>query len=355
LELEEEVRTIFSPNRYRNAAEGGVANIQEIRNLDQQVYRGVSELYTRSRALNEGIETIHPQLDAYVTTVINNIERIPEPSDIQRRLLRAAENIRNSLSVRDAQGDVRGYRPINNQALIDQVQSLRSIIDYDFQHGGAKNIFRPLIEEIQTSAIEGARSTGNLEAVAANQEARRAYASWANTFDNDYIRPFRDTSNHDYIKLYESLQNPDKFNQVSHVLDLSPRGQELAKADISSIVEQKVGKFLKNPRKADTKEFNQALRDLESVAGVSGEQVQQVRNLFNQAKKSPNFAARPEGITTAQQSAAKYAKKKPEDIQNMLNSRSGIKELRQDLSRTETGRKLFDINTRQKMRSILRD
>ena len=353
LELEDQVSGIFSPNRYKNATEGGIANVQEIRNLDQQAYRGVQELYNRSRQLNEGIETYHPQLDSYVNDVIQNIERIPEPSDIQRRLLRAATNIRDSLSHRGLEGEVVAYLPINNQALIDQVQSLRSIVDYDFQHGGAKNIFRPLIGEIQESVLNGARQTGNLEAVAANQEARQAYAQWAQTFDNDYIRPFRDTSNHDYNKLFDSLKDPDKFNQVYHVLEISPRGKQLANANISSMVEDKLGKFLRNPKKANPRDFNQSLRDLESVAGINEDQISQVRNSFNQSKQSPQFrAVRP---TTAEHSSAKYLKMKPEDIQNLLGSRSGIRQLRTDLGNTETGRKLYDVMTRQKMRSILRD
>ncbi len=59
---------------------------------------------------------------------------------------------------------------------------------------------------------------------------------------------------------------------------------------------------------------------------------------------------------TSQESiAAKYLDKKPEDIQKMMNSRSGIKELRKDFSGTDQKKELFQTLSKQKMRSIMRE
>ncbi len=46
---------------------------------------------------------------------------------------------------------------------------------------------------------------------------------------------------------------------------------------------------------------------------------------------------------------------KPEEFTRMFDTRTGIREARQDLSATETGRRLFESNARQKLRDVLRE
>lgn len=59
-------------------------------------------------------------------------------------------------------------------------------------------------------------------------------------------------------------------------------------------------------------------------------------------------------ITQTQKNVSKYLDKKPEHIQRLLESRSGIKELREGLKGSETGKKNFDLLTRHKMRDLIR-
>jgi len=95
---------------------------------------------------------------------------------------------------------------------------------------------------------------------------------------------------------------------------------------------------------------------------ITPQQAQQVRDLFREAITRPNA---PRSIhratqqvrqpTTQESIAAKYLDKKPEDVQKMMSSRSGIKELRKDFSGTPQKRELFETLSQQKMRSILRE
>lgn len=347
--LADQVGDIFSKNRFYNTTQGGQAFKNEIMNLDEDVYRGVNELYRISRELNENVLEIHPQLAQRLTNRITELEAIPEPSDVQRRVIRTAENIVKSL------GGEAGYTPISNQVLIDQIQSLRQIIDYDFAHGDTKNIFRPLINDIQDSVIRASENSGNSAAADAFSDARSAYRSWVEAFDNPYVRPFRDGSNQDFSKLFKSALDMDESNMLSKILNLSERGQQLTNASKREIVEKHLSKFMENPRSANEREFNKALRELEAV--ITPEQTAQIKEEFANASRRPNIRAKiqPKKVTNDEQIAAKYLKSEPEDIQSMMNKRSGIKELREDLSDTPTKREVFDRLSKQKMRSILRE
>lgn len=358
--LQDQVGNMFSPNRFYNTTQGGQALRNEIMNIDEDVYRGVNELYRHSRELNSNINEIHPQLVTRLRNRVAELEAIPEPSDVQRRLLRASNNILERLGAFDEAGNPTGYLPINNQVLIDQIQSLRQIIDYDFAHGNTKNIFRPLINDLQDAALRAAESTGQPEAAEAINEARSAYRTWVQAFDNDYIRPFRDASNQDFSKLFKSSLDLDEANMIRNILGVTERGQQLSNASTREIVEKHLSKYFDNPSAINQRDFNTALRELEAV--ITPDQAQQIQQQFQGASRNatrrPNIRARkpvPRQPTNDEVIAARYEKNKPEDIQKLMDSRSGIKQLRKDFSDTQTKREVFDRLSKQKLRSILRE
>lgn len=364
--LQNKVGDIFSDKEFYNSTQGGEALKKEIMNVDEDVYRGVNELYKISKELNKGIEETHTQLVHTLEDRINELSKIPHPSDIQKRLIKSSENIVDSLAefekIKDEAGNVigkeiSGYKPINNQTMIDQIQSLRQIIDFDFAHGDAKNIFKPLINDIQDSVIRAAEHSGNELAVEAMNDAKAGYRAWAEAFNNDYIRPFRDASNKDYSKLYKGTLDFDESNVVRSILNLSERGRELSSASTRDLVEKNLSKFFQDPSKHTLPEFNKAVRELEAV--ITPEQAQKVKQEFTQAhheaKKKLSFKAKQKFASKEEEVIAKYAGKAPEDIQGMMNSRTGIKELRKDLSSSETKKKLFDTYSKQKVRSVLRE
>lgn len=348
--IQDEVGQIFSRDRFYNTTQGGQALRNEIQNIDEDVYRGVNDLYRHSRELNSEINEIHPQLANRLQNRVRELEQIPEPSDVQRRLLRAANNVLDRIATIE-DGVVNGYQPINNQILIDQVQSLRQIIDYDFAHGNTKNIFRPLINDIQDSALRAAESSGREDAAEAINEARAAYRTWVEAFDNDYVRPFRDASNQDFSKLMKSSLDLDESNMLRKILGITENGQRLANASSREIVEKHLSKYFENPRNANPREFSKSLRELEAV--ITPEQSQQIRDQFQQASRRSDFRARvisKPDPTSQQSTASRYEGKKPEDILKMMDSRSGIRQIREDFPADR-----FERISRQKMRSIMRE
>lgn len=354
--ISDEIGNIFSRNRFYNTTQGGQGLQNEIRAIDNHIYEDVNNLYARSRELNSAINDIQPELVENLSNVIEQLREIPSPSRIQRSVITEANNIRRRLAEFNENGDITGYLPINNQALIDQVQSLRHLIDYDFAHGNSKNIFRPLINYVQDAALSTAENFGNAEAAEAINAARQGYRTWVQAFDNDYIRPFRDKSNQSYSKLFKDSLNTDNLNVVRNILNMTPRGQELSNGLIREHVENNLSKYFENPRSSNSPEFIKTLRELESV--VTPEQAQQIKNSFQQRSKKLDVRARAipkRQPTNDEVIAARYQNSKPEDIQNMMNSRSGIKQLRNDFSDTPQKSQVFERLKQQKMRSILRE
>ena len=360
--LADRVGDIFSPNRFYNTTQGGQAIKNEVMNLDEDVYRGVNELYRISREANQGVVEIHPQLVQRLANRVSELEAIPEPSDVQRRVIRASNNVIDALAQRGDEGVITGYTPVNNQILIDQIQALRQIIDYDFAHGNTKNIFRPIINDIQDSVVRAAENSATPEAAEYFNDARAAYRAWVEAFDNPYIRPFRDGSNQDFSKLFKSALDMDESNMLRQVLNLSERGQQLGNASTREIVEKHLSRYFENPQSYTDREFAKALRELEAV--ITPQQSQQIRAEFARSIPPPpppqprtDFRAKvqPRALTADEKIAAKHLGKEPEDIQAMMNRRTGIKNLREDLSGTQIKREVFDRLSKQKMRSILRE
>jgi len=368
-DIENKVGSIFSENRFYNTTEGGKALKAEIRNIDEDVYRGVSDLYNTSRELHGNIEEIHPRLVNDLENRLESLRKIPEPSDVQKRLIRASENILEDLaefnSLKDETGNVigkeiAGFKPINNQTLIDQIQSLRQIVDYDFSHGNTKNIFKPLINDLQDSVIRAAEYSGNPEAVESFNAARAGYRAWTETFDTPYVRPWRSASDQDYSKLFKSSLDLDESNVLKNILDLSEKGQQLQKASVRQIVDKNLDPYFKNPGNYKSKDFDKALRELEAV--ITPEQATEVRSQFKEAAKE-NPQPRPisrgrvktKELSDVEKRAAKYLGKEPEDLLSRMDKRSGIKEIREDFSNDNQGKKLFEQLEKQKVRSILRE
>jgi hypothetical protein len=362
--LKGDVEALFSQEKFRNSTSGGKAQKDLIMNLDEETYRGVRELYENSEALNRPITETHTQLANNLEHLANQFKEIAEPSDTQKRAIKSLENIYESLVERNEEGELIGYKPVSNQTLIKQVQSLRSIIDFDFAHGDAKNIFRPIISEIENSAIRAAEHAGVPEAVEALREAQAGYRTWVTAFDNDYIRPYRDSSNKDFSKLYKQSLDIDNNNVVKNLLEVADPEGRYAKATTRDLVDKHLGKFLEDPKGANIKEFDAALREIEPV--ISEQQAQQVREKFMQArqhkarpqkvevKKKPEKPEAPKP-TQIEKLMANYAGKPPENIQRSLNSRTGIKQLREIFSEDKIGEQLFDRAVKQKMRSGLRE
>lgn len=353
-ELKNTVGRTISPYEVHNSTNAGRTIRREVMRIDQGEYENVNRLYELSRELNEGIIDRQPELADALLERIEELERIPSRSSPTTQLLRSNEQLLDRLVTYDEEGNISGYRPISNQDLINQIQESRRIIDFDFAHGNAKNIFRPFINEMQEAVIHSSESQ-NPDAANAFRDARTAYRNWSNTYDNDYIRPLRDLSNRDFSKMFKQSLDTDNFNVLRDVLERTPAGEEIVNVLQREIVEDKLGKILKEPSKVSSREIERNLRELEAV--ISPEQVQEIRRTIQEhQRRFPRRVERieKEPISQIDRRAADMFKKTPEQIERLLDSRSGIRELEESAT-TPRQKEIFSRLKQRKIQSILRE
>ncbi|HXF29216.1 MAG TPA: hypothetical protein VN457_05150, partial [Chlamydiales bacterium] len=264
-QLKNRVGSLFSQQPFANKTDGGFRNMQGVRASDQIDYANVNQLYDKSEQLNQTVQSTHAPLVNELEGIMREVDAIPSPSAPQKQIRDAAQKTIERLAMFDANGNITGYKPVNNQMLLEQAKALRYSLDFDFAHGNPKGIFKPMINMLQDAAEQAAISTGNEAAYDANRAARKAYREWTELYGNDYIKRYRDTTNHEFIRTFDSSLNVDDFNLLNRVLERSNTGQELASQTRRELINSKLDKFYKNPRSATGEEFNDVLRELEPI------------------------------------------------------------------------------------------
>jgi hypothetical protein len=355
-------------NEIGNKRVAGSSLKNTIMEMDNVRYSKVNDLYNRSRELNSNINQPHIELASQLNNRLEQLQRIPRPSSVQRNLINALEDIIDELAVVE-DGQIIGYKEVNNQTLIDQIQSLRQTVDFDFEHGSPKGIFKPTISDIQESVYNAAEK-GSGEAAQALRDANTAYREWTTKYNNDYINPYRDRSNLDYEKLLDKNLQPDHFNVINDLVGDTRQGNEILGATKREIVDKKLKKFVEKPDLVRTRDFRRAMTDLESV--LSPEQLSSVRSEMEsqvpqrtrvEAKvkekvtpekyKPRNVEAEVKAATKEIKAAAKYSDKTPAEVRKLSNTPEGIAQLKTDLSKTKGGKDLFDKLAEQKINSII--
>ena len=398
--LEASVTNQFTRTPARNEAIMGYEALEGFQMNSELVHAGVGDLYAEAEFLQQGIETIHPEYYAAVEDISRPFRELGFRSAVENKLLSACEGVMNMCARRTMVEGIEHieYLPIRNQILINQIRSFNQIADHEFTHAGARRQFNPLIAATHRAAEEAAVQALEPAAVEAIQEARLSHGLWARTFDNETVQHFRSAQNTDYVKMGKELNNPDVFNQVYEGLTFTPATQEVANRGLAQLVKTKLDPFMKDPKGMNINKFEEVLRELESVSGVEHSHISNIRDAFMTARETDVVLIKSKGIeskqlstprkpvekikpseissqgqhskipyrkplaergeyskiTQTQKNVSKYLDKKPEHIQRLLESRSGIKELREGLKGSETGKKNFDLLTRHKMRDLIR-
>lgn len=333
--IEDEIGDIFSRQEFFNTRQGGQAVVNQIRHQSEALYQQINEAYDISRQLNRFVDDTHPQL-------VNELEEFAAPireiarrarSGPQRAALNAVDDLLGQLATTE-EGAITRYTPINNQVLIDTMQSLRQKIDHDFMHGDASNIFRRPINAI-SEAVERA-AQGSPEALEALQHARQLRRQWGETFDNAYVRPLRDPANHDYSKIFRGLLDLDEFIYLRPILNNTPRGRELEGGIARDLVKKRITPLIESDGMINPRRLDRELRELQSF--ITPEQSEQIQNIVRQ-RQQPRITRRVEKLEKPLPKESKAEKpptpeyKIPEDIDKSFKTRSGIRKLHKDLKK----------------------
>lgn len=375
----------ISPNVISNKTNAGRTQGETLRGHAAIDYRNVNELYATDEALNTNIFAERPELVQDLQGTIAEINAIPAPSPPQVQLRNAAQAILDRIATVSEEGVVTGYMPISNQSLLEQAKALRYYMDFEFAHANPKGIFQPTLGAIDNAVENAAIAAGDVEAFESNRAARRAYREWTDLYNNDYVNPYRNRTNYDYIGNFDKSLNIDNFSVINRALGRSNIGQQVADTTRRALVDKHLSKFLKDPHGTTVGDFTKALAELDPVTTAA--QRQEIRSDYLAAKRSVRYATKAQKIeqpknaktnapiteqaipkapvkkkvteakipvkekpkiTTEMKEAAAKMKITPEETLKLTDSPSGLKELRSRVSKTT-----FEKIGRHKVKNLL--
>jgi hypothetical protein len=335
------------PVEVENSTKAGKSLAGKVQEADEKVYKEVNNLYAKSREANKNIVGAHPDLVSEMENIVNNINKIPDPSPIQIKLKRSAQRLEKRLAKRNEEGTIEVYNDISNQDLIEQMQSWRQLIDYDFAHGDPHNIFKPAIKAIENAVTDAAEIVGG-EAAQLNRTAKNAYREWTELFNEGDIKKFRKGGNLNFSQNFKNSVNIDDINKLRPILDKTEEGKAILEGMQRELVDKELAQFMKDPRDINKRLFDKKLRELSEV--LSPEQISHIEESFEEGLHKFGKKAKLSIKENAKPVEGKYEKSKPKDILKKMDDRSDIRELRQDLADNP---KEFDKLAKQKVKSIL--
>jgi len=306
--IEDQIGEIVSKERVYNPTQTGEGLKKELSTESEKKYAQTNALYKEYDKLAENISgNLNQQIRADLQTRLDKLKAIDNDvkSAPQKDLQKAIQSILSTGQLM-FQGRNLGTEPIPVKLLDDIKKSLSNKVDHDFAHGQPTNIFKPVIGLLEQGIND--IISKNPEALAARQAANQSHAEWAQTYNNEYIRPFLDKSNKDYEKLFNSSLKPDELNQLRTALQ-SPKGQEYINAIVREIVEREIAPYTKQG-KINARELDNTLRRLEAV--VSPEQAKQIK----QALLAPS-ALRKKKITQPQKEHKTLQEKHAAEVKAM--------------------------------------
>jgi hypothetical protein len=329
---ENDVGTVFSANTIDNPTIAAEALKNTVNEVAAERNNQVRQAYDEAEELTQNISPAHIGLVENLERQGAELDHISAKSGPQKQKLAKIDEILGDLATIAVEPEtgrrfVTGYLPRSVADLLEQVQSINQSVDFDFNEARPSGIFLPLSAALNEAAVFATQD--HPEAAAAINNARDIYIHFNHDFNNDIIKSYRDTSNHEYLKLYDKALDVDTLRRLKNILDQNQVGRAQTQAFERALVDKVLKKYLKNPKLIREPEFNQELNRLRSI--MTPQQAQQIRQILSRYQRP-----QAQGIKLSQPTKTKPEKRvTPEDIEKMFNNRTQIKMLR---------KKLHDLN-----------
>lgn len=385
--VEHEIGSVISPEKFKNDKHGGVNLSAGVKTLSKEEKIPVTKAYREAEQVYKGQNDIFPELAHELDESINRLNESSKLNTGEKSVLDQLTSLRNLL------GDSSGFMEVPLSRLIRTSDSMSGIANYEMPFTGPKEILKRFTKLINESVMRSLETKGlNANAM---RKADSMYGSWARKFLNDEISPFleRRILNPESI-FKKAISDQGTYRALRHALG-TKRSKSMQKLE-RSISENRMGKYLRDPNKVGSKEFMEDMNNLEGLIGK--EKSVKIKNALEKEKRFPRPSVtkehkakrtlHPERITSAtqlkaakpskvptpkpiaelsskgkmtpervtsatQNKASEYLGKDPEHIDKLMNSRSGMRKLKEDLSKV--GKKdLFDSLAQEKTLDILR-
>lgn len=348
----------ISPVEFQSEAQGGQALNQSIRDAATSERASVTEAYNLAQ---ENYQNINSVADDFLVQELNKeIDKLKtsiKPNTAESSVLNTLEQVRNHYLVRNGV-------PVGD--LIKTSDSISGMANYELPFTGPKDILKRVANTLDRAALRAIENNGGNPELMRN--ANQMYRKWANRYSTDDISPFLErTVNNPESLFRKAAKDEGSFRAVQQALSGQPREAEFINAVSRKVAESKMKDYMgKGIENVGSQKYYQDLNNLRDLIGKNKadqfDKALRNRKRLSLKERSPLETSKPKPESkplisrsqTLNRLAEKNAKtmgfKSPEDILKKLETRKGIRELREVLPKEQ-----FDKLIEAKARAILAD
>ena len=245
-------------------------------------------------------------------------------------------------------------------SIIKTADSISGTAKYEMPFNGPKDILKKIVKQLNEEAKEVLKSSGkNAKTL---EKADKAYGQFADLYLNDKVEGLLAKNFRDQEKFLNIvISDPGSRRAVGDILRKKPNGRKILDAIDRSLSDQFMKDFIKNPELIGSESYKEKIRNLSDIIGK--EKSSSVDNSMRQFKKRrsvvpskeavPKKALGTSALSKEAERVSRVLKESRESIESKMNSVSGIRGLKRDLS--EIGEKdLFDRIAEAKAQEIFR-
>jgi hypothetical protein len=315
----------ISPHRVNNPNLIGEETSRAVKRVSNELYRENSRLWSVAEDMASQEIFERPELAESLRSIIE--ESPARPVAGEAKLQNFAEDLLERLERR--RGQRVSHTAMSNEQLIKEIKQARAGYDYRYSGGVQGHRVNEFINAVEQELIR----TSSDESRNALLRARDAHRTWASTFKDPSILPFRNERLGKPQALYNRMTSPDTYNILNEILsnDPSGRGPHLLKLAARNMLEKAIEPYLMRPKSFNPMKFE---RDMAKLQGIIPEEVNQSigQKLYQLHEESLNQPARIEGPKEPS-----FARISEREIPGKLRTLEGLRQLKKELAQVPGG------------------
>jgi hypothetical protein len=302
---------------------------QEIKSEAQKIKTAAREKFDKEfqniKTQTQHLESFPTKLSHELSDFIkeNRGKPLEKLSTGASKLMSAADELLKLTAEATPNGSIIGYKRPRISDLVAAKQRIGDIADWEIGEssfkGAYKEIYKQLEEEI--SKTIGDKSKPLLQKY---KDLNKRYSEFKDTFGNQRTIELFEPKNKDFTSIFKGLQDNDSFRALEKILDKSQRGRDLLSKMKRNIFE---GRSAKELSPIET-------QDLKDILG---------KNKSGLVDKAQAF----------QKKLPSVFEKSPEELLRQMDTRSGIRKIKEELKGIQGGDEFFSILKEAKVEEIL--
>jgi hypothetical protein len=249
------VGRVVSPSKFYNAYDTAVSLEKNVKSEYEGAKNQNKMLYEIAQNQIKDVKGTYPELLRKLVDT-KGIFKTKNPNPAEEMVMNEIDKLTDALE-RDPNTSV--------DELMKTANSLSYRVKYDDIKSGPKDILKSVVHDINEAAIQAVESAGKDSS--AIKKADAAYGDTMRRFINDEMEPFlSEVVDHEKIA-QTAIKDPATLRALNDTIGKTSQGQGNLTRLQRSIVEDRLKKYIEDPSKIGTEEYEADVRNLEPLVG----------------------------------------------------------------------------------------